>query len=465
MLKVGLFSIASKNYLAYVRVLFESVAKFHPNYRRYLCLADKVDGYFRPEDELFEVVETEEIGIPNFQDMSLRYDIMEFNTAVKPFMIEWLFNHSDLDVVIYLDPDIKLFSKLDKLEAEIVNGASVVLTPHITEPLEDEFSPNDFHMIQSGVFNLGFIAVRRCEESIKFIQWWGRRLKTQCASDVSNNLFTDQKWCDLAPCFLDKLKIFKDPSYNIAYWNLAQRKVMRSSNGQWLAEGKPLVFFHFSGVNASQRKLVSKHQNRFGWKDIEPCQPLFENYLDALVAADWSVSRYWPYAYAKVSEDFKISSVIRKLYRDKYPQPLSLEGGNQKEFLIKLCNHLTVANNLTINGGAALTDLMVLVYLQRPDLQMTFGLNAKEGTQHFAHWFESSGKREYELPPEVTHQSLIRGTEPSSNLKKVIARKSYLTISYFECQARMLSVYFPASIRDKGRLFRDKLKARLSKLM
>ena len=31
----------------------ESIAQVHPEYSRFLCLADRVDGYFDPKQELF----------------------------------------------------------------------------------------------------------------------------------------------------------------------------------------------------------------------------------------------------------------------------------------------------------------------------------------------------------------------------------------------------------------------------
>jgi len=81
---VTLFTIASKNYLAYVRVLLASVAAVHPEYRLVLCLADHAAPELKAGSEPFEVVQADAIGIPSFDDMVLRYDIMEFNTAVKP---------------------------------------------------------------------------------------------------------------------------------------------------------------------------------------------------------------------------------------------------------------------------------------------------------------------------------------------------------------------------------------------
>lgn len=415
-MKVGVFTIASKNYIAYARTLMASVKQHHPEYRRYLCLADKVDGYFDPLDEDFEVVQADSLDIDTFQDMTIRYDIMEFNTAVKPFMIEWLFNNTDLDIVVYLDPDIQIFSRFDVLESEFINGASAVLTPHITQPVEDGLNPNDYHMLQAGVFNLGFAAFRRCDEAIRFVRWWGRRLKTQCASDFSKNLFTDQRWCDLAPCFLDQLKVLKNPGFNVAYWNLAQRKIKLNEAGHWMVNDQPLAFFHFSGVSADQRTLVSKHQNRFKWDDITSCQPLFENYLNALVKAGWSSCKKWPYAYSQADAALEIAPVMRKLFREKEPRSISLEFEKVAVYLVDLCNRL--AQDISQVPGVAITDLMHFIYRLRPDLQAVFNLSTADGRLGFAHWFEISAPREYGLPNEVVSQSLIQGAEESRTLKK-----------------------------------------------
>jgi len=459
-MKVGVFTIASKNYIAYARTLMASVKKHHPEYRRYLCLADQVDGYFDPSEEIFEVIQADQLGIDTFRDMTIRYDIMEFNTAVKPFMIEWLFANTDLDVVIYLDPDIQVFSRFDILESEFRNGASVILTPHLTQPVEDGLNPNDYHMLQAGVFNLGFIAVRRCEEAIRFVQWWGRRLKTQCASDISQTLFTDQRWCDLAPCFLDQLKVLKNPGFNVAYWNLAQRQIGKNESGNWVVDNQPLVFFHFSGVNADQKTLVSKHQNRLKWEDIPSCQPLFENYLNALVKAGWSSCKRWPYAYSDADAAIKIAPVMRQFFREKEPRSIvSFEPHGVAAYLVNLCNRRS--QDTLHQPDVAITDLMHFIYRLRPDLQAAFSLATEDGRSGFAHWFEISGPREYGLPNEVTLQSLILGAEEPKALKNKIIGLAVLVLNVSEHFVRRVGTYFPFRIRKKGKVIWQRLEKNL----
>jgi glycosyltransferase involved in cell wall biosynthesis len=410
--KIGIFTIASKNYLAYVRVLLKSVAAIHPEYALYLCLADTVDDKFDPRAENFKVVQSDSIGIPHFDDMALRYGIMEFNTAVKPFMFQWLLDKTDLDSIIYLDPDIRVYSRFDRLEAVLASDVSVVLTPHITRPVEDGKNPDDYHMLQAGVFNLGFAAVNRCKEARGFLEWWGRRLETQAAVDIERNLFTDQRWCDLAPCFLDRLHVFKHPGYNAAYWNLTERTV-RQVRGQWRVNDEPLAFFHFSGVGIGRENAVSKHQDRFTWKDLPDCKPLFDAYRLAVLQEGWEQTQGWQYAYAKTKDGLPIPTIVRQLYREVHPTSQDFASADVAEKLRELCNG--TSNFVPFDSVSPISRLMEIIYRKRPDLQATFHLGSHEGRAGFRARYASIAGREYNLPSEfIPRMSSVEAKTPSS---------------------------------------------------
>jgi glycosyltransferase involved in cell wall biosynthesis len=423
--KIGVFTIASKNYLSYVRVLLKSVAALHPEYALFLCLADKVDGAFDPQGEVFRVIESDSIGIPHFDDMTVRYDIMEFNTAVKPFMFRWLLENTDLDSAIYLDPDIRVFSRFDHLEAVLASDVSVVLTPHITRPVEDGKSPNDYHMLQAGVFNLGFAAVNRCREARRFIEWWGRRLETQADADFSRNLFTDQRWCDLAPCFLDRLHILKRPGYNVAYWNLAEQTI-RQVHGEWQANDKPLAFFHFSGINASKENVISKHQNRFEWADMPACKPMFDAYRQDLLHEGWEESKNWDYVYAKTKEGLRIPPVVRQLYKLNYKTSQTFVGVSTSQTLLDLCNGSSSA--APFDFASPITRLMDIIYGRRQDLQAAYNLAAHEGRAEFRAWFALAASREYDLPSEfILDNSVTEAVPPTSGAMRVLDKGAHPT--------------------------------------
>lgn len=392
-------TIASANYLPYVRTLMQSVRDTNPELNRYFILVDRKSETKIDSDDLFEVIEAQSLGIDSFQDMTIRYDVMELNTAVKPFAIEWLFENTSAETVIYLDPDICVYRRLDELEEALEEGASVVVTPHLTKPLEDGKSPDDHSMLQAGVFNLGFIAVRRDHEAREFVQWWGRRLKDACHADFANNLFTDQRWIDLAPCYLSNLKVVRSAAYNVAYWNLAQRPP-RVRRGRYFFDNEELAFFHFSGLQFDKPTVVSKHQNRFTWKDITVLHTLFNDYRKRLMANGWGSLRSPPYSYDQ-AEDVMIVPLIRRLFRDLYPKALADVPLNSR-FILAMCNR---AAGLPNDSCGRVTQLMHKAYRERPDLQAAFPLSSAQSIEGFVGWFEASAAREYGIDGRLASPS------------------------------------------------------------
>ena len=77
-------TIVAKNYLAHARVLMESVRRHDPSVRRIVFLVDRVDGYFKPSQEPFELILSEDLGLPDSEWFHFKYSVMELSTAVKP---------------------------------------------------------------------------------------------------------------------------------------------------------------------------------------------------------------------------------------------------------------------------------------------------------------------------------------------------------------------------------------------
>ena len=404
---IAVVTIASANYLPFVKTLMQSVRDTNPDYRRYLVLVDEDDLDEPSSKDLFEVIKARSLQIDTFDDMTIRYDVMELNTAVKPFAIDWLFDNTDCSSVIYLDPDIYVYRPLHEIERIFRDGASVIVTPHLTKPLEDGKKPNDEHMLQAGVFNLGFIAVSREAEARAFVAWWGRRLKEACHADFAKNQFTDQRWIDLAPCYLSALHVLRSPAYNVAYWNLIQRPVSTKRNSIFF-DGEELAFFHFSGLQFNAPTVVSKHQDRLKWKDITLLHPLFRKYRQQLKLNGWSAKPARGYAYDRVG-DVQIAPIVRQLFRDLYPQSLAGISIND-EFIIALCNQ---SAGLRVDQKGQITVLMYKVWLERPDLQTSYPLRSPESIDEFVLWFRATAEREYAIDPRLfpSHKNLKHRTD------------------------------------------------------
>ena len=322
------FTICSVNYLAQARTLGDSLRDTNPDWTYVIGLVDDLVSANLPANLMppYTMIEVATIGIPDFAAMCARYDITELNTAVKPFFIDYFYTvHSAFEKVIYFDPDIIVFQPLTHLETQL-DQHSIVLTPHTCSPTPDWERPNEQHHLGTGIFNLGFIALKRDDEARRFVNWWKERLVYECRIDLCAGLFVDQHWVNFAPTYFDRVWIEKHRGYNAAYWNLHER--FFSQNGQmWLInEEEPLQFFHFSGYSPYKPGEVSKYQTRYTFAETGKSEetsaratdrpdvwPLFELYRERLLANQNDRYRKYPCVYIKPPTIVRYKRV-RKLF-------------------------------------------------------------------------------------------------------------------------------------------------------
>ncbi len=392
---VAIFTIVAKNYLHYAQTLLKSVKLHNPDYKLYIFLADEFinteESIFKSID--FQILEAKTIGIPNFRDMVLRYDVMEFSTAIKPFAMRWLFEKYHFDQVVYLDPDICVYRSLSELEEIHSKGYNAILTPHLTIPYKDRLQPDDHAILKSGVFNLGFASFSNCSNSLDFINWWAEKLRDKAKSDLANNLFTDQRWCDFAPCLIDNLFVLKNPSYNLAYWNLHERALSKIG-GNYYVDREPLKFFHFSGINAKNPTLVSKHQNRYNWDNIEPLHELFESYRLELINNGYDLYSKMACVYDSL-KTLSVSKLIHDFYSNKIPESRVIQAEDLDRYVLDLC--ISLATNSDLKNGIYLTSLMSYIFEIRKDLKDFFSLSSGNGVSEFINWAVESIPREYKF--------------------------------------------------------------------
>lgn len=300
-MRTAAFSIISPNYRHFARVLMSSIQAQHPEWDRYVLI---VGDAAADEEAAFHSVSIHELPLPHARQFEFRYDIIELNTAVKPWMFEHVFARG-YDRVVYLDPDIFVYSRLDELPE-----AFMTVTPHLTGFIGgDQFHPSERTILKAGAYNLGFLALTRGPELEKFLGWWQKKLEFHCVFDTQRGLFVDQRWIDLAPGLFEDVAILRHEGYNVAYWNLRQRTVRgRTVNGQ------PLRFFHFSGYDPAMPELVSRH-DRLTSEEVGDARLLLDAYGAELRTAGSASFRTSPYAFGRFSDGTPVTTAMRVAYR------------------------------------------------------------------------------------------------------------------------------------------------------
>jgi len=386
------FTIVSKNYLHYALNLMESVAQHLPAAQRVVVLCDSAEGLAVAPAGI-EFLGIEDLGIAQVDRMLFQYSILELNTAIKPFAFRKLFERPGFASVIYFDPDIQLFSSGAPLLARL-QQADVVLTPHLGAPLDDDRHPSDLSILQSGTYNLGFLALRRSADAASLLNWWSEKLRRDCVVDIPRGLFTDQKWMDLVPGFFERVCIERHPGWNVAYWNLKHRAVTQDAEG-FKVNGQPLFFFHFSGYSIGGRS-ISKHQDRF---ELAQCsaatQQLFAQYVERLDRFGRSRYAAMPYAFARLANGISLPDVARRVLRNELLDQTHLPDLRSPAGAEALCAALLAP----VDGQQPpLSRVALQLHRDRADLQSAFPDVRGAHRAAYLSWFAERAPIEAGLP-------------------------------------------------------------------
>lgn len=278
------FTICSNNYLAQAKSLGDSLIKHNPECPFIICLVDHLSehidySYFNPH----RILPVAQVPVAGFKEMIGKYDITELNTAVKPFIFKYLFDvHVTTFTIIYLDPDIIVYGKFDEIE-NVSIGNTFILTPHFTTAINDNFLLSEEAILNCGLYNLGFLALNKRGRVFEFLDWWMERLKDRCFINMEKGWFVDQIWINFVPLYYEDAFILRHPGYNMAYWNLHERKLEARNGKYYVNEGYPLVFYHFSGYNVLSPESISKYQDRYTFELRPEMIPIFEDYTSTVL--------------------------------------------------------------------------------------------------------------------------------------------------------------------------------------
>lgn len=354
------FTSITANYLPKAAALAHSVKRVHPEATFHCVLSDELPRCPSETTAAFNsIINIKDLPIAELPRWIFRHRIVELCTAVKGTAFQHIAEQFGAERIYYLDPDIIVTSRLDDLERALDRN-SIVLTPHMTVPETDPQAilDNEHCCLRHGVYNLGFLAVRMTGQGRQFIDWWADRLRRFCYDDVPAGLFTDQRWVDLAPAFFDDIAIIRDPQYNVATWNLTHRRATGRVPYGLEINGRPLVFYHFSGFDSGDQKIMLQ---RYGMES----PVLFE-------LRDWYISR---------CEELG-QSVLGK----------------------------TPCVYGTFTNGQQITDAYRLLYRRREDLMAAFPdpFDASVPGRSYFHWFQANAPKSADAEPLVPYTHRLR---------------------------------------------------------
>jgi len=386
-------TVVSRNFLSYARIVGESYLQHHPGSRFYALVVDRLPegveaGYG------IDVVEPRELDLPYFDELAFKYDVVELSTALKPTLLALLLDRED--AIVYLDPDILVLRRFDEA-IQLLESAPIVVTPHSLSPIPcDGLRPSEEGMLHTGAYNLGFLGLCGSDEATKLLDWWGLRLRESSRIDYAAGLFYDQKWFDLVPSYFAEAAILRDPTYNVAYWNLHERMLERR-DGSFLVGGRRIAFYHFSGYDPARPETLSQRvpEDR-ARTQVEPGTPLADLlslYTGLHMRRGFPSCREWSYDFACFEDGTRVDGLLRRVYLDLDDETRTRFGN---PFAVGPDSFLEWARQPSADG---LSPFLEYVYGIRSDLSAAFPDVRGHDREAYLLWARTHGPRELGYEP------------------------------------------------------------------
>lgn len=367
LLAMDAITICAANYLPFVSVLGNSFLDANQESTFTVLVIDSEKVEFEKEKN-FRYLSPSDLDIPRnvFLNMAFYYNVTELATALKPSALKALIKMGSKKV-IYLDPDIQVFSPFSELNIAL-DSNPIILTPHTLTPIpRDGLRPSEADIMGSGTFNLGFLALTDSEVASSLLDWWEERLRFDSISDPLQMLFTDQRWIDLVPSYFP-IYILRHSGYNVAYWNLHERKLGKV-NGTVTVNEVELRFFHFSGYRPDKPWILSKYVSdkpRIVISDNPILEELCSQYGDKAISHGWESELSIEYGYQNFENGKFIPSSLRRLYRED-----CIKSQKMDEVLSPPVSWNDWACERSIDSGN-LSRILFSIWKSRPDLKQRF---------------------------------------------------------------------------------------------
>jgi len=167
--------------------------------------------------------------------------IIEYYWTITPSLLLYIFGMADdVDVLIYLDSDMFLFSSPDQIIKEL-GSKSILITPH-------DYSEEYQGVEAAGIYNVGLMGFKNNEDSIECLKWWRQRCIEWCYNRMEEGKIGDQGYLNDWPERFDNVTVCNNKGMSLAPWNITKYNIHKNHIGQLLINDTPLCCYHFHQV-------------------------------------------------------------------------------------------------------------------------------------------------------------------------------------------------------------------------
>lgn len=311
-------TIATRHYMAHMRVLVQSLLAQSPESRITVLVADDATASGVPDDPRVEALVPLDIGIEDAElhRRATMFMAQGFATSLKPNLLLALLERGD-GPILFIDADGCIYDDLSSL-GELCEAHSLLLSPHTLAPYPPGYEEESAEQVilRAGTINSGFVGVGRGAEPA--VRWWAQRTARRCIFEPRLAIMFDQTWLTLAPCLFEHA-ILRDPGCNVAGWNLHTRDVEWDGDTPRIDGGR-LRHFHFAGsFNPEHPETITPIESIARWWTGLAERPgaarLVRQYAQRLIDSGYRETRSSPPRYDTAPDGTPIEPWMRESYR------------------------------------------------------------------------------------------------------------------------------------------------------
>lgn len=308
----------TSNYLSFILPLRRSLINSGNEEELFVLVADHELKPLSEDIPGIKFISLKDLSSEIVDQMTIYFGPGELANSLKPFCIEYILNLKCANEVIFIDCDLFFTSKLPNLFENHDARKLLLFTPHITKTCSiTERVPKEIDIVDMGILNGGFIAVKHHARTFEILNWLKERFAYFGFDDRKNGYFLDQKLLPLLlTIFPEEVGIEFSESLNVAFWNSHERNVYIEDGNYFIEKKSPVIFFHMSGVkkNCLDSEIciyLSKEENLKIIERAPWIQNVLKDYLKNLNQFNSLPS--WPYKYTTYN-NINLFPEIRRYY-------------------------------------------------------------------------------------------------------------------------------------------------------
>lgn len=307
---IDIATVVSKYYIDRISCLIDSLEKFDSKLH-ILCFDQDVLNKLKKKKykniELYYVDKIFEFDVQLNQKIQ-NIELINQVVMSRPVFIKYLNRVNNINKICLIDSDTYFFSNPDQILNE-TKSYSIAFCKH-------NFNRNENYLEKNfGKFNAGYIYFNLDNYGLKFLNDWSELCKDWCLFEPSDNKFSDQKYLEkLYDNMKENIKIIDNPGYNLAPWNLENKKINKKDKIVYV-DSYQLVFFHFHGIKKLFKKIYFLGLTGYECKiQSETKKIIYKDYINLLNSYETEKEFYWKHSTIGINQNLSIKSFFKKTY-------------------------------------------------------------------------------------------------------------------------------------------------------